>query len=200
MYKIILNNIKYNSKYFRKILWIGDDTPDTLHSAGFCIETFPNARFLYLARDGRDALAACWYQENQRSPPIVLELCKTVEEFAPRYAEAWCHVSRKARQFGAENPGRFLELRYEDLFARPVDVLRQSFALFGLVVGEDEIVEYCKLAGLCEHDGGWLRDPGPDPELERFGRPGVWREALPVAAAEAFMAVAGNELNTHGYD
>ncbi|MDA0656941.1 MAG: sulfotransferase, partial [Proteobacteria bacterium] len=188
-----------NSIESQKILWVGDDTPDTLHSAQFCIETFPNARFVHLARDGRDALAACWYQENQRSPPIVQELCKTVEEFAPRYAEAWCHVCRTAQQFGAENPDRFLELRYEDLFTRPVDMLRQAFALFELVVGEDEIVEYCRRAGLGERDGRWARDPGTDPELELLGRPGVWRDALPAAAADAFMEVAGDELNTHGY-
>ncbi len=57
-----------------------------------------------MLRDGCDALAASWYAECREDPPQTLELCPTIEDYAPAYAKAWCYVAETAAAFGAENP------------------------------------------------------------------------------------------------
>ena len=70
-------------------------------------EQFPEARFIHLVRDGRDVMLSL------RDQP-----------FAPSsftgVAEYWAGRVERARQAGERlGPGRYRELRYEDLVADP---------------------------------------------------------------------------------
>lgn|GEM_PF-3724366 len=199
LYKEIISNYSHSMSKHGNINWIGDDTPDTLHAAQFCADTFPEAKFLLVIRDGRDAMAASWYAETKKSPPLIYELCKTAEEYAPRYAEAWCHVMDTAKRFNEQNPNRLLEVRYEDLAADPVTVVRFVLTHFGLPVSEDTAAGYCGQTGMVRNGAVWHREPSDDQERVRLGQPGIWQEFLPPAAVDAFMQRAGDLLASLGY-
>jgi hypothetical protein len=117
--------------------------------------TFPNARFVHIHRDGREAALSMMEHAHFREivsyhydPPTAEELRRTALHLDPaesdpfrrrvdgpqslsRYAEYWSYSIARGYsvlpRIGAEN---FLEIRFEDLLADPPAVLRQVAAFF----------------------------------------------------------------------
>ncbi len=131
---------------------------------------WPQARFVHILRDGRDVLASAhaafvsdrgWRRE--RSAPAQEAI-----------VQQWTRHVKAARAYAAKlAQGRYLEVRYEDLTARPRDVLA-------------ELLRFVEL------------EPGA--ALETMAarlRPGkTWRETLAHAELAAFERdAAASELN-----
>ena len=185
---------------FGKARW-GDKTPL------YCLEmetirrVLPEARFIHLIRDGRDAalsLRKMWF-----SPGWQIET----------QAAFWRRCVLAARDVGVGRPD-YLEVRYEDLIQNTRDTLERICAFIDLPY--DEAMEsYHERARqrLDEHKGRSAADGTPllsrEQRLEQQSsttqppNPGLvyaWKDRMSPEEKERFQAIAGDLLQDLGYE
>ena len=167
----------------------GDKTPLYMQYLGLLERLFPDARFLHLIRDGRDAAVSFL----QMPAGVVTEGWghpRSVEGFAAQ----WRTEIRAARRLGERvGPDRYLELHYEDLVADPAAVLTKA----------------CEFAGLA-YDPAMLSyagevDVSAKPHQQSLTRPPTvglrdWRTELSPEDVAKFESVAGDLLAELGYE
>jgi Sulfotransferase family len=166
----------------------GDKTPSYMQELDLLERAFPDARYVHLIRDGRDA--ALSFLALTRRPSFNWARPRGVGSVAVQ----WRREVEGARRFGRERvPGRYRELRYEDLVADPEARLRE--------VGSALELEFdpAMLAYHEEPDAGTLRD---HPKLAEPPTAGLrsWRDQMDPGKAELFEAVAGDLLAELGYE
>jgi hypothetical protein len=163
----------------------GDKTPLYMQHLDVLERAFPDARYVHIVRDGRDA--ALSMIAMKRKPRFNLARPRGLGDFAC----AWRREVRAAQRFGRTHP--YLELRYEDLVAEPESRLREVCAFLGLEY-EPGMLEYHR-----------REDPSLYADHPRLAQPPVrdarsWRKELRPADAELFEAIAGDLLAELGYE
>ena len=166
----------------------GDKTPMYMQNLRLLEKLFPDALFVHLIRDGRDAalsfleLPAGLVTETWMHP-------RTPAEFACQ----WRTEVAAARRLGQRIGSRYLEVRYEELVGDVEGVLRRicDFAWLGY---EPAMADY---AGNV--------DVSAKPHQQRLREPptkGVrdWHQQMSRADVAAFEHVAGDLLRKLGYE
>lgn len=161
---------------------------------GFLDQIFPEARFIHVIRDGR-AVANSWLQmpwwlgyggpERWQWGPLGPELAAEWEQsghsFAVLAGLLWALLIDAFDAAASPLPkGRWLEVRYEDVTARP----RQAF---------EAMLEFCDLPW----DGGFERGF----RRHRFerGRADAFRRDLPGPEVDRLTRLLAGRLDAHGY-
>jgi hypothetical protein len=165
----------------------GDKTPAYMQHLKLLERAFPRAQYVHIVRDGRDA--ALSFLAMRRRPRFNWARPRRLGDFACQ----WDFEIRAARRFGSTvGPGRYLELRYENLVAEPELHLRGICRFLGLRF-EPDMLEYHR--GV---DASTLQD---HPRLAQPPTSGVrdWREQMAPHDVELFEAVAGFLLTELGY-
>jgi sulfotransferase family protein len=167
----------------------GDKTPLYMQHLGLLERLFPDARYVHLIRDGRDAALSFL------SVPRGL---MTEGWGHPRdvrgFACQWASEIRAARSLGSRlRPDRYLELRYERLVAEPEAIVRRACAFAGLEFD----------AAMLDYVG--RTDSARKEHQQRLNEPprrGVrdWRAEMAPGDRRAFEDVAGALLDALGYD
>jgi hypothetical protein len=162
----------------------GDKTPPFVLHIDLLAELLPESRFVHLIRDGRD---------------VARSLVRT--SFGPnglaRAAEIWTRRVGRGRASGDRlGSGRYLEVRYEALVARPERVLREVCA-FAALEYRDEMLR--------PEEGDTSVPDAERPHHANLGRPVTqglrdWRRDMPDADVAVVEAVAGDLLTELGYD
>jgi hypothetical protein len=166
----------------------GDKTPLYMQRLACVARAFPDARYVHIVRDGRDACLS--FLAMRRRPRLNLSRPRGVAGFAAQ----WQMEITDARAFGASLSGeRYLELRYEDLVRDPRSQLQRVCAFLALDFDE-AMLEYHRAV-----DPSLLTD---HPLLAGPPRPprSSWREGLPLADLRRFEAIAGDLLDDLGYE
>lgn len=166
----------------------GDKTPMYMQNLRLLERLFPDALYVHLIRDGRDAATS--FLSMPRG--IVTETWmhpRTPADFASQ----WRTEVAAARRLGGRVGTRYLEVRYEDLVDDVEGVLRQICQFAGLEY-EPAMVDY---AGNV--------DVSTKPHQQRLKQPptkGVrdWRTQMPPDDIAAFEHVAGDLLRELGYE
>jgi hypothetical protein len=166
----------------------GDKTPMYMQNLRLLERLFPDARFVHLIRDGRDA--ALSFLAMPRG--IVTETWmhpRTPAEFACQ----WRTEVAAARRLGRRTGTRYLEVRYEELVADVEQALRRICDFAGL--------EY--EPGMVDYAGNV--DVSAKPHQQRLMEPptkGVrdWRAQMSPEDVAAFEHVAGDLLRELGYE
>jgi Sulfotransferase family len=165
----------------------GDKTPAYMQRLDVVDRAFPNAQYVHLIRDGRDA--ALSFVAMRRRPRFNWARPRTVRGFAAQ----WRREVASARRFGrALGDDRYQELRYEELVTRPEPTMRHVCEFLGLTF-DSAVMQYHRAADperLVDHPR--LAEP-PTPGVRR------WREEMPEAELERFEAVAGDLLSELAY-
>ncbi len=167
----------------------GDKTPLYMQYLPLLERTFPEARFVHLVRDGRDAAVS--FLSVPRG--IMTEGWGHPTD-AAGFARLWRTevVAARAlgRRVGAE---RYLEVRYEAFVREPAAAL-QHVCVFADLEYQADMLEYVGRS-----------DSALKPHQQRLNQPptpGVrdWRTDLAPSATAAFEAVAGDLLGALGYE
>jgi hypothetical protein len=115
----------------------GDQSPLHTFYIPWIRAVFPQAKFLHLIRDGRDAIASM------------------VERFGPGYLEEgtirWMKSIECVNRF-RKNPGtaQLLEIRYEDLVSHAPEML-QAISEYAGIAYSRKMLDYWKLPSTVEH-------------------------------------------------
>jgi hypothetical protein len=152
-----------------------EKTPQHVQHLLSLAREFPAARFIHMIRDGRDC-AASFHRRWRRQPELTVFRWKKVVA-----------VGRdQGRRLG---PGRYLEVRYEDLTAEPETSLQRICVFLGLPFEAavlDSAQPYLQ-GNVGGADRGLLRNSGR------------WRSYFPQRTTERLERIAGRTLAACGY-
>jgi hypothetical protein len=166
----------------------GDKTPLYMQQLPLLERLFPDALWVHLVRDGRDA-ALSFLDLPEGFAGRTWAQPRTAAQFAAR----WRTEILAARRLGSHVGERYLELRYEDLVAQPERELLRVCEHASLP-WEPEMLEYAgtsDVAEMPEHRN--LAQP-PTPGLRD------WRSEMRREDALAFEQVAGDVLRSSSYE
>ena len=153
---------------------VAERTPWHVFHLPLIAEVYPDARFVHIVRDGRDAVRSLVAQPW--GPGTVAEA-----------AEEWCTSVAAGRSAAPGLGERLLEVRYEDLLAEPGAVIERIYSHVGL---EGALEEALAAAAEASNVG---------PHDRRIGA-GKWREGWRRRELREFDRIAGDLLRELGYD
>ena len=167
----------------------GDKTPMYLRHLGLVDRLFPEAQYVQLIRDGRDAALAFLDM-----PEGVVTRTWAHPRSPAAFACEWRTEVLRARELGRHvGPSRYHEVRYEDLVSDTEGVVRSICEFAGLPF-EPQMLEF---AGAV--------DVSAKPHHQRLLQPPTrglreWRTQMSADDARAFEAIAGDLLADLGYE
>lgn len=167
----------------------GDKTPLYMQYLPVLERLFPAARYVHLVRDGRDA--ALSFLEV---PGGIMTEAWGHPRDAAGFALMWRTEVDAARALGARvGPGRYLELRYEALVSAPEETLRGVCAFVDLAF-EGAMLDYVGRSRSARKSHQQRLNQPPTPGVRD------WRTAMTAEDTRRFEAVAGDLLDTLGYE
>ena len=107
---------------------IAEKTPHNVVHTETLARLFPRARFIHVVRDGR-AVVASLLEQDWMDPSTGERLAYCQDAGAA--ADYWATVVSEARRQGAGVPGRYMEVRYEELVSDPRGVMERVLAWLG---------------------------------------------------------------------
>lgn len=179
---------------------IGDKTPENAVAVGQLLDDFPGSKIVHLIRDGRDVCVSGYFHNLREKGEAFTAQFPTLAHYIPLMAgQKWKPYILKARQAGAQQPERYLEVRYEALHTDPDPTIEKLLRFLGVDASAEQVVA-CREAGAFDRLSGG-RDAGQE-NRNSFYRKGVigdWREHFDDAARAAFEQSAGDLASQLGY-
>lgn len=154
---------------------LAERTPLHALHTGLIADIYPDGRIVHIIRDGRDVVRSLLAQ--RWGPEDVAEA-----------AQEWRAAVQAARA-GAADSNRYLEVRYEDLHADPLNRIAGLYRWLELPV-DDAVLERALVEAKVELN----LDPAQTP-----AGAGKWRAAFTPEQLAAFEEVAGDVLDDLGY-
>ena len=162
----------------------GDKTPEHIRYLPMIREDFPDAYLIHLVRDGRDVAEA--FRRMIFGPVSALGLGRTWR----REVTHWLDYRKEGE---TEN---MLEVRYEDLVSAPKEVLKRILAFIDEpFVDTTNRYANSKVSGLVGSES-WHSSLHHGITTDKVG---IYRRKLSERDVEIFEYVAGNILETYGY-
>jgi hypothetical protein len=202
---------------------VGDKSPNVLLGGQAVHEVqrlYPDASLIYIVRDGRDTLVSHRFQnfidgsqfltkadlklrdEFAKQPDTFLSGKRSV--FTPQalkqMARSWAQNVTETDRLGHQLYGdRYYSLRYEDLLARPYDMLSKVWSFLG--VNPDTLEPRVTQEMAQNPDAAWQSQKAPDlaATLEK-GKRGSWTQLFTQNDKRLFKEEAGDVLVTWGYE
>ena len=167
----------------------GDKTPMYMRHLELLEELFPEAQYVHLIRDGRDA-SLSFLQMPEGTFTRTWAHPTTPEQFACLWRKEVGDARSLGRRVGAS---RYYEVRYEELVAEPGAAVR-AICTFAAIPFEPAMLDYTTAV-----------DVSAKPHQQRLLTPptsGVrsWRDDMSAEGVAAFESVAGDLLGELGYE
>jgi len=160
----------------------GDKTPvNTLHLR-WIDRVFPDARYIHMIRDGRDAISSY----------VKAGIYSNVDEAAHR----WSNSVTMGCEFGKDNPERYLEVRYENLVQNPDKEIQRVCRFLGLTFSPNMLRFQDEVDDLgdthLDHHRGLQREINTDSI-------GNWKTRLSTDESKRVETLIDEELLKLGY-
>jgi hypothetical protein len=203
---------------------VGDKSPNSLlngEAVRLLQAVYPEARLIFIVRDGRDAAVSHRFQSfidsvqhlGRQDLSIRAEFARNPEPFlhgqrslfTPRglriAAESWVRNVCETHQLGQELFGaRYLCLQYEDLVRAAWEKMSQVWSFLGASATEPELEEALASELSQNPDKEWqLEKAGEIAGAVHKGQQGSWRQLFTPADMQAFHEIAGETLAQWGY-
>jgi len=202
---------------------VGDKSPNVLLGGEAVREMhriYPDASLIYIVRDGRDTLISHRFQNFIDGPQFLSQAdLKLRDAFADdpesflsgrrsvftsdalkSMAASWAENVTQTDQLGHQFFGdRYFSLRYEDLLARPYEMLSKVWTFLGV---NPETLEAKVAEEMAQNpDAEWQSEKAPElaSALEK-GKRGSWKQLFTDSDKESFKKIAGSVLVTWGYE
>lgn len=202
---------------------VGDKSPNVLLGGEAVREMqriYPDGSLIYIVRDGRDTLISHRFQNfidgsqflTRADLALRDEFAKDAEPFfagkrsvftphaLKSMAKSWADNVIETDRLGHQLYGeRYFSLRYEDLLARPFEMLTKAWAFLG---ANSEGLENKVSAEMAQNpDAAYQKEKAPDlaTALEK-GKRGSWKQLFTQGDKELFKEIAGDVLKAWGYE
>ncbi|MDA0998014.1 MAG: sulfotransferase, partial [Proteobacteria bacterium] len=109
---------------------VGEKTPGNIRELDRLKVLFPEAKFIFMIRDGRDVVVSGYSHISRLYAAEAA--AESLENYARRTALAWRDDYLRARAFIDANPAAGVMVRYEALHADPAPHLARIFAFLGI--------------------------------------------------------------------
>lgn len=110
-----------------------DKTPHNLAYLTVLVETYPDARYVCLYRDGLDVARSCLEASRDGFMAELVEYVRrSPHDLVGAMLDSWCDKTELLLKMELHHPRLCHRVRYEDLVARPADVLPPLFAFLGV--------------------------------------------------------------------
>lgn len=204
---------------------VGDKSPNSLLngvSVELLYKVYPDARLIFIVRDGRDAVISHRLQafidrteelapddQNLRdafmkNPRKFIEerrslfTGKGLRAAATRWRQNVFETDRSGKALFNE---RYTSLRYEDLLIRPFEEMRRLWDFLEVDQCAPDLEAAVEAELAVNPDADWQQEAaGELAQWLRKGEPGVWREIMTPADQMVFVETAGDMLKAWGYD
>ena len=204
---------------------VGDKSPSSLYhgkAVQLMHKLYPDARLIYIVRDGRDAVVSHRFQSFidasqhlskedlaireafQRNPEPFMQGERSI--FTPkgfqRSVEGWVQNVTETEQLGKEFYNEhYISLRYEDLLDRPFDVMSRLWGFLGAGLDFPGLRESVAEELQQNPDADWQRQKaGELVEPLKKGKQGSWRDLFTDDDRQVFKTIAGQTLVDWGYE
>lgn len=202
---------------------VGDKSPNVI-LGGQAVEElvclYPDAFLIYIVRDGRDALISHRFQNFIDGPQFLKRADLRIrDDFAhdpapylagkrslytpaalKRMAHSWVDNVTDTHALGRQLfADRYYALRYEDLLARPFEMVAR---IWRMLDAEPSTMEEKVLAEMQSNpDADWQQEKAPElaQALEK-GKTGSWREFFTQSDKTVVKQIAGQTLIDWGYE
>ena len=168
-----------------------EKSPWHLHELRLIAEVLPEARFVYVLRDGRDVAVSLFEARRSWSRYGSTDPEEVVNEAATSWSTGCALAAAASPELGA----RMLEVRYERLRGETTASCAALFAHCGIPATAAEIER-----AVASTDIERGERPGGAGLAIRAGRVGEWRERFGIRDARRFERIAGATLVETGYE
>lgn len=204
---------------------VGDKSPNSLldgEAVRLMVKVYPDAKLIFIVRDGRDAALSHRFQAFIDSPQNLSAGDKRLradfitnpepylagqrsiftEKGLRQAAEGWVHNVVDTDQVAREILGaQYLVLRYEDLLAQPWNEMRKLWSFLGVDVTLPGLADRLQAELLQNPDADWQQQKsGEIAGALQKGKRGNWRQMFTAQDRLIFHEVAGDTLKAWGYD
>lgn len=204
---------------------VGDKSPNSLldgEAVRLLHQVYPDARLIFIVRDGRDAALSHRFQAFIDSPQhLNAEDLRLREAFSQTpepflrgerslftekgirgAAESWVRNVTETDRLGRELfPGQYISLRYEDLLQTPFENLCRLWGFLGADLSLPDLEARVSAEMGRNPDADWQQQKAGDlaAPLQKKGRQGSWREMFTLRDRQIFLEIAGKVLDEWGY-
>jgi hypothetical protein len=204
---------------------VGDKSPNSLldgDAVRQMVKVYPDARLVFIVRDGRDAALSHRFQAfidrpqhltpddlriraefiRDASPFLNGERSVFTEKSLRQAAQGWVHnvveTDRTAREL---LPGRYLSLRYEELLASPWEQMSSLWSFLGADLSAPGLSQALDAELQQNPDADWQQEKASEIAAAlNKGKRGTWRELFTARDRQLFDESAGETLAAWGYD
>ena len=169
--------------------WAVHDGDNIMHMATIKRE-IPDALFVHIVRDGRDAALSLMKQGEYLGNPLGW----TRRRALFIWALLWQWTVRKGRRYGRQIPADYIEVHYEDLVNHP----EQTLTTLGRFLDHD--LDYCRIQKnakgvVASSNTVWKQEAG----AETFGPVDRWKTKLSQPEIGTLEGLIGDCLEEFGY-
>lgn len=175
---------------------VGEKTPGHIRTLDRLKALFPESKYIFIFRDGRDIAISGWYHLKRQHGE---DKGEALSNYAKRIARVWRNDYEKVLEFAKSHEQDCAFVRYEDLHQNPTPELARLFEFLGLDAEPATIercIEACRFSKLA---GGRERGEENTKSHFRKGIVGDWHNHFDHAAWETFDTEAGELLARMGY-
>lgn len=175
---------RYAKEFGDKPRW-GQKTPNNLYFVPQILDNFPNAQFIYITRDGRDA-----------SVTSIESAFGAGNIYGAAYT--WNAANVFVKPFRKNLPSTaWFDVHYEDLVREPESILKNVCEFLGEEYSPEMLGFYKTATGVAR---GKQRDHAPLGHAVSDKYVGIYKQQLSIRDQRIYAAVAGKTHKEAGYD
>jgi hypothetical protein len=203
---------------------VGDKSPSSLldgQSVRLMHKVYPDARLIYIVRDGRDAAISHRFQafidfpeklskedlqirtDFVRNPQIYLSGERSIftKSALDQAAKGWERNVSETDRIGKELYRQcYISLRYEDLLQDPWEQMQRLWSFLEASPADQELENALNEEMSQNPDADWQQQKAKEiAQPLQKGKRGGWHEVLTPADKKTFEEIAGQTLKTWGY-